>query len=192
MLATFGEVPRGPFLDTPPPTAELDRSLGLRDGTRFAVTAGIFSRELSVPGGVVPTTGVTWVTVAPTHRRRGLLTAIMRRQLDEVHAAGREPVAALWAAEGSIYGRFGYAPAAQRGGWTGAAHRLRLRPDVDCGTGAIRLVELEEFRPAAVAVHDQVRRRVPGNLARTSDWWDRRLRDDPEMRNGGTPRQLAL
>ena len=51
------------------------------------------------------------MTVAPTHRRRGVLTAIMRRQLDEMQAAGREPVAALWASESSIYGRFGYAPA---------------------------------------------------------------------------------
>ena len=60
--------------------------------------------------------GITWVTVAPTHRRRGVLTAIMRRQLDETHAQEREPVAALWAAESSIYGRFGYAPASWRGG----------------------------------------------------------------------------
>jgi predicted acetyltransferase len=192
MMATFGEVPRGPYQETPPPTAELDRSLGLLDGNRFAVTAGIYSREMSVPGGVVPTAGVTWVTVAPTHRRRGLLTAVMRRQLDEVHAAGREPVAALWAAESSIYGRFGYAPAAQRGGWTGSAPRLRLRPDVDCGTGAVRLVDVEEFRPAAVAVYDQARRLVPGNLARSDVWWDRQLRDDPEQRDGATARQLAL
>src|SRR3954467_15546440 len=116
MLATFGEVPRGPFLDTPPPTAELDRSLGLLDGTRFAVTAGIFSRELSVPGGVVPTAGITWVTVAPTPRTpgrrvppppppRGLPPGVMPRRPAGGHAAGREPVAALWAAESSIYGR---------------------------------------------------------------------------------------
>ena len=192
MMATFGEVPRGPFQDVPPPTAELDRSLGLPDGRRFAVTAGIYSLELSVPGGVVPTAGITWVTVAPTHRRRGLLTAVMRRQLDEVHAAGREPVAALWAAESSIYGRFGYAPAAQRAGWTGSAHRLRLRPDVDCGSGTVRLVDVEEFRPAAVALHDQLRRGVPGNLARPDAVWDRRLRDDPEQRDGATARQLVL
>src|SRR3954462_12631102 len=174
MTPTFGEPFTGPYQDTPPPVAELDRSQGLPDGTRFAATAGIYSLQMTVPGGVVPTAGITWITVAPTHRRRGLLTAIMRRQLDEVHAAGREPVAALWAAESSIYGRFGYAPAAERGGWTGAAHRLRVRPDVNCGSGSVRLVELEEFRPAAVAVHEQVRRLVPGNMARGDGWWDRR------------------
>jgi predicted acetyltransferase len=192
MTTTFGDALRGPYLETPPPVAELDRSLALPDGDRFAATAGIYSREMSVPGGVVPTAGITWVTVAPTHRRRGLLTAIMRRQLAEVHAAGREPVAALWAAEASIYGRFGYAPAAERGSWTGVAERLRLRPDVDCGTGTVRLVGIEEFRPAAVALHEQVRRFVPGNMARDDGWWERQLRDDPEDRDGGPARQLAL
>ena len=53
------------------------------------------------------------------------LTAIMRRQLDDVHAAGREPVAALWAAEAGIYGRFGYAPATWRGSWSADPTRLR-------------------------------------------------------------------
>jgi predicted acetyltransferase len=101
-------------------------------------------------------------------------------------------VAALWAAESSIYGRFGYAPATWRGGWSGRTERLGLRPDVDCGSGAVRLVDLEEFRPAAVAVYDQVRRFVPGNLARDDRWWDRRLRDDPTRRRGATARRHLL
>jgi predicted acetyltransferase len=192
MMTTFGEEQTGPYTDEPSPIAELDRSLALFDGDRVAATAGLYSLEMTVPGAVVPTAGVTWVTVSPTHRRRGLLTAIMRRQLDEVHAAGREPVAALWAAEASIYGRFGYAPATWRGGWTGEAARLRLRPGTDVGTGTVRLVERAEFQPAAQALHEQVRRSVPGNLARDSRWWDRRLHDSPELSRGGPPRQHVL
>src|SRR5215213_6055970 len=119
MSGGFGETPTPPYLDAPPPVAELDRSLALRDNGRIVATAGIYSRSLTIPGAVVPCAGVTWVTVAPTHRRRGVLTSIMRRQLDEVHEQGREPVAALWASESSIYGRFGYAPATLRGGLTG-------------------------------------------------------------------------
>ena len=188
----FGEDPSGPYLDSVPPVAEMDRSLALWDGDRVAVTAGIYSRSLTVPGAVVPCAGITWVTVSPTHRRRGVLTAIMRRQLTEVRAAGREPVAALWAAESSIYGRFGYAPATWRGGWSGQVERLRLRPDVDCGTGTVRLVELAGFRPAAMALHEQVRRFVPGNLARDDRWWDRLLRESPQDRRGGTDRQYVL
>ncbi len=193
MSAVFAEDPSGPYLDSPSPVAELDRSLGLFDGDRVAATSGIYSLDMTVPGGAaVPTAGITWVTVSPTHRRRGVLTAIMRRQLDEVHAQGREPVAALWAAESSIYGRFGYAPATWRGGWTGRTERLRLRRDTDTSSGQVRLVEVDEFRAAAVPIHEQVRRSVPGNLARDDRWWDRILRDDPDQRQGYTARQHVL
>jgi predicted acetyltransferase len=193
MSAVFGDDPTGPFFDAVPPVAELDRSLGLFDGERVAATSGIYSLEMTVPGGgAVPTAGITWITVSPTHRRQGVLTAIMRRQLEETHAAGREPVAALWAAESSIYGRFGYAPATWRGGWTGQAERLRLRRDVDTGTGTVELVEVDEFRAAAAGIHQEVRRHVPGNLARDERWWDRLLRDDPDQRRGWTARQHVL
>lgn len=192
MSAVFGEEATGPYLDEPSPIAELDRSLALFDGDRVAATAGIYSLEMTVPGAVVSTAGITWITVSPTHRRRGVLTAIIGRQLTEVHDRKREPVAALWAAEASIYGRFGYAPATWRGGWSGPTERLRLRPDVDCGTGAVRLVDVGEFRSAAVGAYEQLRRFVPGNLARDGRWWDRQLRDDPEQRKGATARQHLL
>src|SRR3954462_7746453 len=156
MSTVFAEEASGPFMDEPSPIAELDRSLGLFDGDRVVATSGIYSLEMTLPGAVVPTAGITWITVSPTPRRRGVLTAIMRRQLAEIQAAGREPVAALWAAESSIYGRFGYAPATWRGGWTGNTERLRLRDDVDTGSGTVRLVDVDEFRPAAVGVHDTV------------------------------------
>ena len=94
MYDVFGDEPSGRFLDTPSPWAELDRSLALWDADRVVATAGIYSRQLTVPGAVVPCAGITWITVAPTHRRRGVLTAIMRRQLDDIRAAEREPVAA--------------------------------------------------------------------------------------------------
>src|SRR4051794_30227559 len=193
MSAVFGDEPTGPFFETVPPVAELDRSLALFDGDRIAATGGIYSLDMTVPGGaVVPTAGITWITVSPTHRRQGVLTAIMRRQLDEVHEAGREPVAALWAAEASIYGRFGYAPASWRGGWTGQTERMRLRRDVDTGSGRIRLVAVDEFRAAAVGIHEELRRVVPGNMARDDRWWDRALRDDKDDRQGHTERFLVL
>jgi predicted acetyltransferase len=192
MVGAFGETPTGPYLDTPPPVAEMDRSLGLWDGDQVVATAGIYSRTLSVPGGAVPCAGITWVTVAPTHRRRGVLTSIMRRQLTEVHEQGREPVAALWASESSIYGRFGYAPATLRGGLTGRSERLRLRPDIDLGAGRVDGVPLETYKPAAAAVYETVRRSVPGNLARDERWWNRRLQDEPDDRDGATARRFLL
>jgi len=192
MSTTFGTRPSGPWVDEPSPLVELDRTLALVEDDRVAATSGVYSLEMSVPGATVPTAGVTWITVAPTHRRRGVLTAIMRRQLDAVQAAGREPVAALWGAEASIYGRFGYAPATRRGGWTARTERLRLRPDVDCGTGTVALVDAAQLRAGAVGVHDRVRREVPGDLARDGRWWDRVLADRPDEHPGSTDRQHVL
>jgi predicted acetyltransferase len=192
MSGAFGETPTEPYLTTPPPTAELDRSLGLFEGGQVLATSGLYSRTLTVPGGVVPCAGVTWVTVAPTVRRRGVLTEMMRRQLTELHEQEREPVAALWASEAPIYGRFGYAPAAYRGGLTGRTERLRLRPDIDLGTGQVALVDRETYQPAATAVYDAVRRFVPGNLARDERWWDRRVRDLPDQRDGATALRFLL
>src|SRR3989442_11396289 len=73
----------------------------------MVAAAGICTYEMTVPGGTLPCGGVTRVSVLSTHRRRGLLTAMMRRQLDDMHERG-EPLAALYASEAPIYGRFGY------------------------------------------------------------------------------------
>src|SRR3954471_24517261 len=97
MIEVFGEDPSGPYVDEPPPVAELDRTLGLWEGDRVVATSGIYSRRLSVPGACVPCAGVTWAAVAPPPRRRGVLPAILRRQRDERHERRGEPVAALWA-----------------------------------------------------------------------------------------------
>jgi predicted acetyltransferase len=191
MFDTFAEeVPVG--WGEPPAVAELDRSLSLWDGERIVATSGVYSKELTVPGAVVPCAGVTWVTVSPTHRRRGVLTAMMRRQLDEVHEQQREPVAALWASESSIYGRFGYAPATYRGASEGRVERLRLRADVHLGEGRVDLVPVETFQPAAAALLERVRRSVPGTMARDERWWRRALSDEPNERDGASARRHLL
>src|SRR4051812_15122669 len=166
MIEVFGEDPSGPYVDEPPPVAELDRTLGLWEGDRVVATSGIYSRRLGVPGAVVPCAGVTWVPVAPTHRRRGVLTAIMRRQLDELHERQGEPVAALWAAEYPIYGRFGYAPATFRGGLSGLTERLALRADVDLGAGRVEAGRVGGETAAALRPFDPGRPEGPGEPGR--------------------------
>ncbi|RBY75782.1 GNAT family N-acetyltransferase [Geodermatophilus sp. TF02-6] len=192
LFSAFAEEPPASFTDAPPPHVELDRTLALWDGARVVATAGVYSRQLTVPGAVVGCAGVTWVSVSPTHRRRGVLTAVMRRQLTELREQQREPVAALWASESSIYGRFGYAPATWRGNLSGDVARLRLRPDVDPGTGRVDLVSVDDYRAAAPDLHERVRRWVPGNMARDDRWWARDLRDDPGERRGATERRYLL
>src|SRR5215467_6515913 len=68
---------------------------------------GAFPFQLTVPGGRVSAAGVTVAGVLPTHRRRGILRAMMRALLDACCERG-EPVAYLWATEDTIYGRFGF------------------------------------------------------------------------------------
>ena len=74
---------------------ELDRFRVAVDGRRIVGMAGSYRLEMTVPGGgALPTGGVTFVAVATTHRRQGLLTRLM----DEVHRdidARGEPLAAL-------------------------------------------------------------------------------------------------
>jgi GNAT superfamily N-acetyltransferase len=77
------------------------------EGSRAVGGLGAFPFELTVPGGRVPAAGVTVAAVLPTHRRRGILRAMMRALLDACHQRG-EPVAYLWATEDTIYGRFGF------------------------------------------------------------------------------------
>jgi predicted acetyltransferase len=132
------------------------------------------------------------VTVAPTHRRQGVLTSIMRRQLTELHEQQREPVAALWAAEYPIYGHFGYATATWRGGLTGRTDRLAIRKDVELGKGRVTSATQDEYRAAAVGLFDEIRREVPGTMARDDRWWDRTLRDEKDDRNGYTARRYLL
>ena len=95
----------------------------------------------------LPTAGVTVVGVSPTHRRRGVLRALMRTQLDEAHERG-EPLAALWASEETIYGRFGYGLAAFCGEITLAHEHAAFAQPLE-PQGTLRLIEPEEALESA-------------------------------------------
>ena len=108
MRRTFGApTPDAAGVERVRAAIELDRTLAAFDDGQVVGTAGINTYQMTVPGGSLPTAGVTRVSVLSTHRRRGILTRLMRRQLDDVHDRG-EPLAALYASEAPIYGRYGY------------------------------------------------------------------------------------
>lgn len=169
---------------------EYDRSTAAFDGDELAGTAGIFSQELTVPGGKsLPCAGVTMVSVLPTHRRKGVLSAMMRDQL--VRAKGRgDVVAALWASESVIYGRFGYGMAAETVTWHIDRNRTEIEyaPDVP---GRVRFISEADAREVCPAVREQVRVARPGWITRSPAWWNNRVfRDPPERRNGFTAAQF--
>ena len=74
---------------------EFDRSLGAYDGGQLVGGTAVFSFRLRIPGADVPAAGVSWVSVLPTHRRRGILRSLMRQQLADVRDRG-EALAVLW------------------------------------------------------------------------------------------------
>ncbi|MFJ6445773.1 GNAT family N-acetyltransferase [Streptomyces hydrogenans] len=171
---------------------ECERSLAVWDGGRAVATAGAFSFRLTVPGGAsVPAAGVTMVSVAGTHRRQGILTSMMRRQLDDVRALG-EPLAVLTASESVIYGRFGYGAAsrAQRA----VIDTTRVRLDVPAGTDAVtlRMVPLAESSAVTEAVYARMVPRRPGMLARRPGWERLPLLDPPGAREGASARLCVL
>jgi predicted acetyltransferase len=167
------------LLFPPPPAARRDawtdtfargRTHVAVEGGRIVATAGVFEYSMTVPGGhQVPMAGVTRVGVLPTHTRRGLLSALMRAQLDDAAARG-EPVATLRASEAVIYGRFGYGMANEAVDFEIARQRARFpRPDDD----PLRLVSRDEAVATFPALHDRVAQWRPGNVRRP-DWQHRR------------------
>ncbi|MFJ5829877.1 GNAT family N-acetyltransferase [Streptomyces sp. NPDC093089] len=171
---------------------ECERSLGAWDGDLCVGTAGAFSFRLTVPGGaLVPAAGVTMVSVAGTHRRRGILTSMMRRQLDDVRAAG-EPLAVLTASEPAIYGRFGYGAAT----WTEYAtidtNRVGLAvPDGTDGV-ALRQADLVGSSAACEEVYARLVPLRPGMVARGPGWERLPLLDPESEREGSSPRLCVL
>jgi predicted acetyltransferase len=192
LIENFGDDPRDSDRDADLLVFEPDRSTAGFDGDRLVATAGILTRDMTLPGGPKPIAAVTLVSVAPTHRRRGVLTEIMRRQLTELYEDQREPVAALWASEGRIYGRFGYGLAVRRAALSGRTQEMELRPGVDVGTGQMRLATAEQARPQLAEVYEQVRGSQVGWLDRRGPWWDQRLLDPEHWRDGATAMRYAL
>ena len=153
---------------------------------RLIATATSFPSRTAVPGGaVLPVAAVTRIGVRADRTRRGLLTALMRAQLDD--AAGRGDVLAmLWASQAVIYGRFGYGVATRGRDLRVRASRGALRPEAPAG-GTVRLLDRAEITSVLADVHDALALRRPGGLTRPSGWWS-----VSTTRHGGGPLLAAV
>jgi predicted acetyltransferase len=206
-FGAYCEVPSQAFNDTEFPgegieqervVFEFDRSIAAFDGDAIVGTAAAYSFQLTVPGGIVGAGGVTFVSVLPTHRRRGILSAMMRHQLADIAARG-EAVAALFASESVIYGRYGYGSASTELQLTVRRGEGALRAAVAGGAGSGTgggLVRLRagwpaELRTELAKVYDSVVPHQPGMMARDERWWQNLLAD-PEFRRRGMSRQKCL
>ena len=162
---------------------------GFEDG-EIVGGAGAFPFEFSVPGGVLRCGGVSVVGVYPTHRRRGVLRAMMNAQLRDIHER-EEPIAALWASEETIYTRFGYGLAAWCGEiklprvWNEYARPVERR-------GQTRFVSPEEAATLFPPVWEALMRERPGVFRRTKEWWELRRLRMPDEENAAPKRLVVL
>jgi predicted acetyltransferase len=161
-----------------------DRLHCVFDGSSIVAGAGVMPLELTIPGGRLTCAGVTVVGVLPSHRRRGLLTRMMGAQLRDVRERG-EPIAALWASEETIYGRYGYGLASV--GVMAEAKRLtsQLRADLPAREGSIRMIDHDEALRVLPPLYNRIAEGTVGFLGRPRDWWELRTLDDREERRRG-------
>jgi predicted acetyltransferase len=158
-------------------------------GKPVGLTASI-AFQMTIPGGVAPCAGITYVGVMPSHRRRGLLTELMRTQLDDLRERG-EPLAALWASEPVIYGRFGYGIAAPSAAMEGEHAGFAFRDDPG-PTGTVRLLTKDEARQAFPPIFERARLQRHGMLSRSEARWDARVSDPEHWRDGASPKYYVL
>jgi predicted acetyltransferase len=167
-------------------TVEIERMLGYFDDNILVASAGIISYEMTVPGGaLLPCGGVTMVSVASTHRRRGLLRSIMRRQLDDMHERG-EPLAALYASEATIYGRFGYGLATYEAQLEIDRSRSAFTASAT-STARLSMLEASAAMKTFPQVWDAALRQQPGMLRLEERSWRHELADLEHHRRGSSP-----
>jgi len=152
------------------PTIDLSRFRLACDGSEVVGIAGSFALDVTLPGGTtVPMGGVTWVSVAATHRRQGLLRRLMDAVHDDIDERG-EPLATLSASEAGIYERFGY----------GAASRFRVTTletrGVDIleahrpAAGVVRFMETDEAATEIPRLWEIYRRQHVSEVSRSAVW----------------------
>ena len=129
-----------------------------------------FPFDMSVPGGSVTAACIDGVSVLPSHRRRGLLTGMMERQLAAAHERGL-PISALRSSEAPIYGRFGYGIAAEHEDWKIERHRTAFRREYPWG-GSLRMVKTERAREVFPQVYRRATARRAGAIQPPNPWWD--------------------
>jgi predicted acetyltransferase len=181
--AAFGAALTDEVWDDLKHVLEIERSVGAFDGSRMVGSAGAYTLRMTVPGGEADCAGVTMVGVLPSHRRRGVLRTMMTAQLRDVRERG-EPIAALWASEDAIYGRYGYGAASVQALIDVPRHRASFLDDSPI-RGTMRLVDTDEAAQLFPAVYENVRKQRPGTFVRSPAWWRHRSLRAPGRDEGG-------
>lgn len=172
------------------PTYQWERSLGAFVGGVVVGTAHSYRYDLIVPGGKLPFAGVGWVSVRPTHRRRGILTALMKRQLEDMYERG-ETLATLGTSESIIYGRYGYGIGAMKENWRIARNHTSIEFAMEA-SGRTQYVSPSEMREVFPEVYERIAAGRPGMAAsRPGFIWDTWVADYEPIRRGNSAAYFA-
>jgi predicted acetyltransferase len=162
------------------------RMFGAYDGDLLVGTTVGLPLHMTVPGSTLDVCGVTGVGVLPTHRRRGILSALMRHQLADLHERGAQPVAGLWATEPQIYPRYGFGFASRSLGIEVPRERAQLQPVPGAEDVSLRYVSPGDMGAVAAHVFDREVSGRPGAFRRDARWWRRAAQDPAEGRDGAS------
>jgi predicted acetyltransferase len=162
-----------------------ERSLGAFERGRLVGVTAVLPFALTVPGGAsVSMGGLSWVGVLPTHRRRGILRALVRDQFDDMLKRG-EIVSGLGASEGTIYGRYGYGPATSAISFQVERPYSQFLSQAD-QAGRMSLLGLGEAAAELPELYERLRLLQPGSTDRPGWWWQAYLVDPPHDREGAS------
>ena len=164
--------------------AELDRTFGAFDGDDVVGTTTTRTSAMTIPGGDAKLGFVDDVTVLPTHRRRGVMTRMMRAQLDQMRERG-EPLAALSASESLIYERFGFGIATWYHRWKIDRRHTAMKIPPS-GGGTLRFISADMAREAWPKLHDRMRESRVGMVQYSAGYWRAALWDSENQRDGAT------
>jgi predicted acetyltransferase len=188
---TFGERWPAEAVEDVRQVLEYDRSLCGFDAGAMVATGGAYTFQLALPGGTqLGAGGLTLISVLPTHRRRGILRALIARHFEDVLGRG-EPVSILLASESLLYGRFGYGPATQSAQLAIDRRHAALRPPA-VTSGRVRMLGAEEAGRVVPELFERTRRAWPGQVSRSPAWWALWQRDPEWARDRWDPRVVVV
>ncbi len=125
-------------------------------------TSSAWVAGLTLPGNTsIPAWAISTVTVAPTHRRRGIATAVIEAELRTAASLG-VAVAMLTVSEATIYSRFGFGPSAMQAEWNFDLARASWtgpRP-----AGRLHLVPNDELQKTGPTLLERARLATPGQI----------------------------
>jgi len=174
VYTVFGMKPFQDYFERRKHTMEIDRCLAAFVDGKIVGANGVSTFTLSVPGGIVKAGGIIDVVVYPTHRRQGLMSKLMKKQLNEI-LQKNEPIAFLHSADSGTYGRFGFGLATFQENWEIQRHDTKFRKTLNDYNSVenIEMVSSQDISSLMPEIYEIAWNQRPGMIKREISRWNR-------------------